>query len=188
MVVCVIIKFNRWRLVIHAAIDGYSRLPVFCVCSDNNRSDTVLSYFFNATSLYGIPSRIRTDMGTENVQIVRFMLNHPLRGPGRGSAIVGSSVHNQRIERFWRDLFIGCTGIFYHLFYYLEETGILDPNDEIHLFCLHFVYIPYINYAIQLFTNAWSDHPMSTAGNRSPNQLWIEGMLINNRIEEVNCV
>ena len=100
MVVCVIIKFNRWRLVIHAAIDGYSRLPVFCVCSDNNRSDTVLSYFFNATSLYGIPSRIRTDMGTENVQIVRFMLNHPLRGPGRGSAIVGSSVHNQRIERF----------------------------------------------------------------------------------------
>ena len=38
----------------------------------------VLSCFLNAISLYGIPSRIRTDMGTENVQIVRFMPNHPL--------------------------------------------------------------------------------------------------------------
>ena len=28
-------------------------------------------------------------------RLTLFMLQHPLRGPGRGSMIVGTSVHNQ---------------------------------------------------------------------------------------------
>ena len=35
------------------------------------------------------------------------MLNHPLREPGRGIMICGRGVHNQRIERLWRDAFGG---------------------------------------------------------------------------------
>ena len=35
-------KLIRWRIVIHGAIDGYSRIPVYLSASSNNRSQTVL--------------------------------------------------------------------------------------------------------------------------------------------------
>ncbi len=85
-------------MVIHAGIDGYSRMPVYCSCSSNNKATTVLSLFVEATRRYGLPNRIRTDKGGENVDVAMYMLQN--RGCGRSSAIAGRSVHNQRIERF----------------------------------------------------------------------------------------
>ncbi|XP_028412589.1 uncharacterized protein LOC114535486 [Dendronephthya gigantea] len=33
-------KLIRWRLVIHGGVDGYTRVPVYLKCSDNNRAET----------------------------------------------------------------------------------------------------------------------------------------------------
>ena len=90
-------------MAIHGGVDGFTRIPVFLHCSTNNKAATVLGLFLNAIESYGLPSRVRSEKGKENVDVAWYMLNHPLRGPGRGSMICGRSVHNQRIQALSRD-------------------------------------------------------------------------------------
>lgn len=77
----------RWRIIVHGFIDGYSRLITGLCASNNNRAATVLSVFMEAAGHWGVPSRIRGDHGTENIQVAAYMNFH--RGPNRGSYLWG---------------------------------------------------------------------------------------------------
>ena len=77
-------------------------MVVYLSCATNNQSETVYDEFQKATEEFGIPSCVRSDKGGENILACHYMIAY--RGPGRGSHITGSSVHNQRIERLWRDV------------------------------------------------------------------------------------
>ena len=105
--------------------------------------------------------------------VAMYLLTHCLRGPGRSTVIVGKSVHNQRIERMWRDVFEGVIGFYHDLFSYLESVDMLNPNDALHLFCLHMVFVPRINRHLQSWQEAWVKHPMRTEHNLS---LWTSGL------------
>lgn len=168
-------KLIRWRVVTHGAIDGFSRLIVFLQCSTNNRASTVYDLFLGAVGQYGLPSRVRTDQGRENVQVAQHILQS--RGVNRRSIIVGSSVHNQRIERLWKDSHRCATSFFYRLFYYMEQHDLLDVINENHLFALHYVYLPCINRSRKQFKEAWNCHGLRTERGKTPNQLFTAGLL-----------
>jgi hypothetical protein len=169
------VYLRRWRFVIHGGVDGYSRVPVYLRCSNDNKASTVLSAFLGATVEFGLPSRVRSDRGGENVEIAWHMLSHPLREPNRGGMIVGRSVHNQRIERLWRDVYSGVLALYQDLFCHMERCLALNPSNELDLFCLHYIYLPRINQHLDTWKNAWIRHVLSGTG-RTPMQLWVEGM------------
>lgn len=84
-------KLIRWKYVIHGAIDGYSRVITFLNCSVNNQADSVLHLFINAVETYGLPNKVRTDGGGENVDVWQYMIQQ--HGDAR-CMIVGNLVHN----------------------------------------------------------------------------------------------
>ena len=169
-------KLIRWRIVTHGAIDGYSRLIVYLHASTNNRARTVYDLFVAAVDKHQLPSRVRSDQGTENIQVAQYMLEK--RGAERHSMITGCSVHNQRIERLWRDMHRCVTILFYKMFYFLEQHGLLSHLNEHHLWALHYVFIPRINRGLKEFVNGWNNHPIRTASHKSPQQLFTAGCLL----------
>ena len=77
----------RWKFVIHGFIDGKSRFITGIWWSTNNRAATVLDLFLEAVNKHGLPSRVRGDHGTENVQVVAYMIQE--QSDARGSYIWG---------------------------------------------------------------------------------------------------
>jgi len=62
-------------------------------CAANNSAATEPALFLAAVQSYGLPSRVCSDEGDENLGVRRAMLWY--RGFNRGSKIAGLSVHTQ---------------------------------------------------------------------------------------------
>lgn len=68
---------------------------------------------------------------------------------------------------------------FHFRFYHLEEEGHLDPSNETDLFCLHYVFMPRINWTLEEFRMGWNFHSIRTESNLPPYQMWISGVITN---------
>ena len=167
-------KLIRWRFVVHGVIDGFSRTVIYVKCADNNRSSTVLEFFGDGVSQFGLPDSIRSDHGGENVAVWRYMiLTH---NGDYSSVLTGSSVHNERVERLWRDVHRCVLSTFSDVFRILEREGVLNCINEVDLYCLHYVFLPRINRNLAEFKESWNNHALSSEGNKTPYQLFFEGL------------
>lgn len=168
-------SLKRWGIVVHGGIDGYSRLIPFLRAATSNSAKAAATFFVAGTNNFGIPSRVRTDHGTEYVHIGQIMEH--VNGENRGSFLVGPSVHNQRIERLWRDVFVKVIDPFYKLFSYMEDKKLLDVSNEVHMFVLQYVFVRRIDSACKRWKESHNHHKLRTEGNQSPHMLWFQSLL-----------
>ena len=162
-------KLIRWKFIVYGAIDGCSWLVVFLKCSTNNTAATVFDSFITATQSYGVPKRLQTDLGGENVDAWQYMVDY--HGGDEKCVITGSSIH-ERIERLWRDIRNSVITPFRQEFLSLEQEEILDVENDVDLFCLHEVFIDHISHSLIGFVNSWNNHPLTTEHNHTPLQLF----------------
>ncbi|TFK60100.1 hypothetical protein BDN72DRAFT_724977, partial [Pluteus cervinus] len=103
----------RWKFVTHAFIDGKSRFLTGIRAHSNNRSDTVLNLFMEATNQYGWPSRISL-YSRVSPDLCIFYHRSP---------------HNCRIERCWLDYAHGVVAKWKPFLMTLEAHHGLDPDN-----------------------------------------------------------
>uniref|UniRef100_A0A3B1K095 Zmp:0000000984 n=1 Tax=Astyanax mexicanus TaxID=7994 RepID=A0A3B1K095_ASTMX len=99
-------KLKPYGICINGAIDGFSRMVIWLHAYKTNSNPKVIaSYFINEVEQrMGTPTKIRTDLGTENCtmeQMQRFLRYEGEDQHARDCYIYGSSNHNQRIESWW---------------------------------------------------------------------------------------
>uniref|UniRef100_A0A3B3SWA4 Integrase core domain-containing protein n=1 Tax=Paramormyrops kingsleyae TaxID=1676925 RepID=A0A3B3SWA4_9TELE len=172
-------KLIRYNIVIFGGIDGFSRKIMYLGTANNNLASTTLRFFNQAVQQYGFPLRVRGDHGNDECGCCQVDVHSTGNRKGQLQYIAGKSVHNQRIERLWRDVWMGVTWTFYNLLHNLEEQGNLDISDSVHLFCCHYVFIPRLQTSLHVFCCGWDDHPLRSEGNMTPNQLWEVGQMQN---------
>lgn len=175
-------KLIRWRLIVHGAIDGFSRKIIYLHCANNNKACTVVEQFSKAVSELALPDYVRTDEGGENIDVWRYMLFY--YNEDASHVITGSSTHNERIERLWRDVYRCVSHMFYESLVRLEEAGILDPLNDVDLFCAHFVFVPLINKTLAQFLQSWNYHCLSSEHNMTPEQLYTIGLMERQHIQQ----
>ena len=51
----------------------------------------------------------------------------------------------------------------------------LNIDNDLHIFCLQYIFLPRINNSLREFISMWNNHPLGTERNMSPTQLWMTG-------------
>lgn len=64
------------------------------------------------------------------------------------------------------------TQVYYEVLHDLEEDGLLISNN-VHMFCLHYVFLPHLNDDLTTSSDGWDNQPLRTEENLTPSQLWV---------------
>lgn len=163
-------KLKPFGFCIHGTMDGWSRRMMWLqVASTNNDPQVICQYYVDtARETECIPQVLRMDPGTENVN--QADVQQVLREPydeviGVPAVITGSSVHNQRIERWWGYLGSSWTQYYKDLFKDLRDSGIHDVNNVLHCQCLQFCFMSIMQEELDRVREHWNLHKVRKMSN-----------------------
>ena len=151
----------EWGIVLYVAIDGYSRFVTVLEAADHQTALTWRDVMMRGFVGRGChPKYIRGDCGKENNEVAALI--QALRRSDR-AFIWGRSVHNQRIERLWRDVNRSATKSWKQLFAAMNECHGLNNNDPVHIYALHVVFMSEIQETLDTWVEHWNGHKIRTA-------------------------
>jgi hypothetical protein len=95
------------------------------------------------------------------------------------NVFIRRSVFNTRIERLWRDYKQAVSEKWKDFLADLEHNYNLNPDNQAHIWLLHWLFLDAINKDLDEWVNAWNHHKISLPGepDRSPRDMYIFGML-----------
>lgn len=97
------------------------------------------------------------------------------------SVLIGPSTKNVRIERLWLTLGQSKIHVWRRLFYSMEREWGLNPDNDIDIWCLHYVYIPRINAELEEWRKRKNDQRNTSDrlrnARRTPNEIFEEGII-----------
>ena len=159
-------KLKPFGFAIHGAIDGYSRKVLWLDVGTSNNDPYITALYFVRTlrSLEKVPCLLRCDRGTENVHIERIQKHLRASGDdtfaGENSFVYGKSTGNQRIEAWWAVLRRQCTSYWINMFKDMQQFGLINTGDPIHIQCLRFCFMGLINDDLKRVAREWNTHHM----------------------------
>ena len=77
--------------------------------------------------------------------------------------------------------------------FFFPPIGILNLDDLVQRYVLHYIFVPRINHVITSFKQGWNSHPLRSEKNWTPKQIWTNGMIDQRRrgilhIAEINDI
>ena len=156
-------KLKPYGFPIHGCIDGYSRKVLWLkvVKSNNDPKNVALLYLETIFDLGYIPKNIRSDCGSENVDVagIHTFLRRDVNDESSGIEAhrFGTSHHNQRIEAWWSQMRKSQTNFMINFFRQLVDE-VYNPEDPLHKACAWFCFEPLINKNLQEFKEQWNSH------------------------------
>ncbi|KAJ7199361.1 hypothetical protein GGX14DRAFT_373160 [Mycena pura] len=154
------------------------------VVPDDRHSDVIGHVFLDFVELYGaIPQQVTTDKGSETGHIYGFMTGlkstyAPHIDLTRYPCHVAlKSTNNTPIEGLWRWFQDQCgKNLHLHIIKGRDE-GIFNPNNQIHVLLVNWIWPPIIQGELDHFTHRWNSHVIRRQRNKlmpsgvSPNEL-----------------
>ena len=149
---------------VHGCIVGFSRKIVWLRLVKSNNDPFVIAklYLDDVKELDVIPSRVRTDCGSENGILAAsqcfFRRNHTDAYAGEKAHLFGSSHSNQRIEAWWSVFRRNKSSCLIDFFKDLVHCGTYNPDDDLQKACAWYCFSDLIQEELDLCREQWNSH------------------------------